>query len=166
MRSTTPLFALVALAFCELAFASPTPTDAERATGQEVTGKGSPCGGSEKVQPGESKTNGDGATVSNAGNSGGNASIDPASGCGDGNSETTVTTKTGFKGSISGLDANDKVTLSSSNTVTITGKGGHVTIAGGSTVTCVNEAGGGNMTVTLPSGGTATVAPGSTVTFS
>ena len=95
----------------------------------------------------------------------GNATIDPKDG--NANSATTVDTNTGFEGDISGLDGNDTVDLSSSNTVNVSGTGGSVEVSGGSTVNVSNTgpAGGANIDVTLPSGTTINVGPGSNITI-
>ena len=111
-----------------------------------------------KVKPGETHTNEDGATVSNSEDSEGNAFIDPKNG--GGSSSTTITTKTGFEGSIDGIDANDTVKPGSSNTGTINGNGGTVQLSGNSTWTINNGTGGGNMTVTTPAGNSVTIPPG------
>lgn len=120
------------------------------------------AGRSKKVKPGECHENSDGVTVCNDKDSSGNAKVNPKSGTSG--SETTVTTGTGFEGSIDGIDSNDTVDLGSSNDATVSGNGGTVNTGGGSTTTVTNGTGGGDMTVNTPSGSTVTVPPGSSAT--
>lgn len=122
-------------------------------------GKGSK---KEKVRPGDEYCNVDGVCVKNTKDSNGNATVDPRGGTS--NAATTVATRTGFEGEISGLDSNDTADLGSSNEATVSGEGGTVNVGGGSKVTVQNGEGGGDMTVNLPSGTTVTVSPGSTTT--
>lgn len=170
MRLTT--LTALALLFVTAGFAAPqqsTPTGGTPASGVTHRPPVDPCSGTqpETVDPDSSSTNGDGVTVDNEKKSRGKASIDPKGGCGDGTSATTVKTKTRFKGEITGLDSNDEVELSASNTATVKGEGGTVTLSGSSHVTVENtgEAGGASITVNLPSGGNAIIGPGSSVTF-
>ncbi len=114
-----------------------------------------------KVKKGKSYTNGDEVTVTNDEDSNGDITIDPAGG--DKNSKTTCKSTTNFVGSISGIDGNDVVMLSSSNTASVSGVGGSISLSGGSSVTITNGLGGGNMTCFLPSGGYMIIAPGSSV---
>ena len=121
---------------------------------------------SETVKPGESHENEDGVNVENSMKSGGDAKVNPKKG--NKNSATTVTTKSRFDGTISGLDSNDTVNMGSSNTGEVKGDGGRVNLSGGCRVTVTNTSTALNpkiMTVSLPSGATATVAPGSSTTF-
>jgi hypothetical protein len=108
-------------------------------------------------------TNLDGVNVINDANSGGTARINPK--YGDKDSKTSVVTKSGFKGSVSGLDSNDTTDIGATNTVTINTDGGTVNIAGGSTATVNNANNGNNCHVTLPSGGSVDLPPGSSAVF-
>lgn len=159
------MFILLLLVLTGFAFSQPLPptevTDAPDVVADD------PCvGGYEKVKPGEETTNRDGVTVANDKESSGDATIDPKGGCGKEGSKTKVKTKTGFEGSISGLDGNDSVDMSSGADATVSGSGGDVTISNNSEVTVTNAAGGGNMTVHMPSGSEVTIPPGSSATFS
>ena len=88
------------------------------------------------VKKGEQHTNGDGATVKTDEKSGGNAIIDPKDG--DEGSDTTVRTKTGWKGEVINIDASDTVELGSSSTGTIYCTGGTIVMAGGCNIRVVN----------------------------
>lgn len=160
MRNLLLLFALCML--CGM----PARSQQQVTTPQPHTEGTNPCGGgAAKTKPGESVSNNDGVTLSNDAQSNGDASLDPKGGTASCNS--TARTKTGFKGTIDGLDTGDSAILASSNTATVTGTGGYVSVSGGSvvTVSCVSAPGATAMTVGLPGGSTATVSPGSSVTF-
>lgn len=163
MRLHTTL--LLAAAFVGSGYASPQTSAPQKGAPQiehrEAERKPNECAGETKVRPGENATNNDGVTVTNDAGSAGDAYVDPKAGCGNGASVSKVRTKVGFEGTVEGLDANDSVTLSSSNTATVKGDGGSVTISGGSTVTVEVEPGGAPISVTLPSGTTTTVNSGS-----
>jgi hypothetical protein len=113
------------------------------------------------IHPGDCHTNGDGVKVCNGEASSGNATIDPKDG--DEASATTVDTKSGFQGKIEGTDSNDTVNLGSGNKATVSGSGSTINVSGGSTITVQNAAGGGDMTVNLPSGDHVSVPAGSSV---
>lgn len=123
--------------------------------------------GAGKVRPGNCGTNGDDVTVCNDEGSGGNASLDPREDQGQEGDETTVRTDTGFDGDIEGMDSNDTAYLGSSNSASVSGTGGVVSVSGGSSVTVTNTGTqpGNQTTVILPSGNTVTVPGGSTVTI-
>ena len=147
MKNLATLIALFAvLAFAgNFTTASAQLSDASRASSSRA-----------KVPPGKSHTNTDGVTISNAEGSNGTGYINPKVGLE--NAETTVRTGTGFEGKVTGVDSNDEVDLGSSNDATVEGTGGTVVLSGGSTVTVKNTgpAGGGDMTVQLPSGSSLT----------
>lgn len=133
----------------------------------EPTGGDTIAKGKKKVKPGESHKNEDGVELTNDEDSGGNATIDPEHG--DDRSSTTVDTKTGFEGTVTGVDANDVVDLGSSNTASVSGTGGTVVMSGGSNVTVTNTtpaetANAGAITIDMPSGTKLTVHPGSSIT--
>ena len=115
-------------------------------------------GTAQRVAPGNTHTNADGVTVDNRASSHGNATIDPRTG--SGSSTTTVRTKTGFDGKVSGIDSNDDVSIGSSSQAEVEGEGGSVRVGGGSTVKVTNGGSAGNITVNLPSGTVLTVPPG------
>lgn len=119
-----------------------------------------------KVKPDESECNLDGVCVENDVSSTGDAYLTPKDG--GAGSETKVTTKSGFVGSVKGLDWNDTATLGSSQDAEVEGSGGTVKVGGGSQVkvTCTTGPDAVGIKVELSSGVTATVPPGSTVTFS
>jgi hypothetical protein len=115
------------------------------------------------VSEGKEHTNASGVKVVNDASSSGTASIDPKTGVID--STTTVITKGGFVGSITGGKTSTKITIGSSNKATIKGAGGTISIGGGSTVTYTNTStvSGENAVITLSSGTILTIPPGSTV---
>lgn len=121
--------------------------------------------GEHKVRPGNSHTNRDGVTVDNSAASGDYATINPKTG--NELSETSVRLRSGFVGSVEGIDGNDTVVVRSNVTGTISGEGGRITMASGANVTVTNtaEAGGASITV-VTSSGTVTLPPGSSATFS
>lgn len=120
----------------------------------------------QRVRPGQQHTNADGVHVVNRSTSNGDAWVDPAQGGATGS--TTVDTRTGFDGEIEDIDSNDTVNMGSSATGEVKGDGGTINLSGGSSVRVTNTApaGGGDITVNLPSGGPGqTVHPGGSVTF-
>lgn len=126
-----------------------------------------PAQSGHKVKPGDDPyTNGDGVTVTNDEESSGNMTIDPADGVeGD---VTKCKSKSGFDGSIANIDANDVVSLGSSNIADVSGTGGTVTVGGNSAVNVTNTTqpgapGAESMWINLQGGTTLEVAPGSTV---
>ena len=120
---------------------------------------------STKVEPGECFTNGDQVTACTDKESKKNATITPSKG--SKKSKTTVTTESKWIGTVDGIDANDRVSLGSSNTATVSGSGGSVKVGGNSTVTVINN--GVNVAtpiaVSLPSGTSVQVWPGGSVTI-
>jgi len=122
-------------------------------------GSSSPSAKAEVVKPGNSGTNGD-TDVNNDANSQGNASITPKGEWPDSTS-TEVKTKSGFKGTIGGIETGDAANLGPNNTATVYTNGGNVSVGGGSTVTIDNTNGTASVTATLPSGATVTVPGGS-----
>ena len=120
---------------------------------------------STKVKPGECYTNEDGVTACTGKESKRSAEITPSKG--STKSKTTVTSRTNWDGTVDGIDANDRVLLSSSNNATITGSGGSVKVSGNSTVTVINN--GTNAAtpigISLPSGTSLQVWPGGSVTI-
>ena len=118
------------------------------------------------VTPGNSHDNNDVQVTCDV-DSSGNITVDPETGTSTSNS--TVVFKTGAKGSVTGIEAGDSVSVRANGHATVSGTGGTVDIGGtGATVTVTNtaEAGGGNITVTTGSGTTVTVPPGNTATVS
>lgn len=119
------------------------------------------------VKPGEKHTNKDGVGVTNDATSKGNAKITPENGTGNGDDTTTVTTKSGFIGSVAGINSRSTVNLGAKNDCNVSGTGGTVNATGSSkgTITNTAPAGGGNIFVYIPSGGCVTVAPGTSYTL-
>lgn len=116
------------------------------------------------VKPGKSHDNGD-TVVMNDMNSMGDITVDPKTG--NANSSTTIDFETRVTGSVTGLDSNDTVNLSSTNTANITGTGGTVNVNGtGTTATVMNNGTSGSVTVNGPGGMTVTIPPGSTAIVS
>jgi hypothetical protein len=77
---------------------------------------------------------------------------------------TDVTCDNGFKGSITGLEVGDTVDLRVNSYALISGAGGSVTIAGGSSVVVTNTAPAGGANLMVHVGGTdITVTPGTSV---
>lgn len=115
------------------------------------------------VTPGQQHTNNDHVKVDNFTASHGDATIDPKDGTGT--ITTTVRTRTGFQGAISGLDSDDTVAIGSNNTNTkVEGEGGAtITQGGGSRVEYKNTSATMDLTVTLSSGNSVIVPPGQRV---
>ncbi len=120
---------------------------------------------STKVKPGECYTNEDQVTACTDKESKRSAEITPSKG--STKSKTTVTSKTSWDGTVDGIDANDRVSLGSNNTATITGSGGSVKVSGSSTVTVINNGVNAAMPIgiSLPSGTSLQVWPGGSVTI-
>lgn len=117
--------------------------------------------GDERVLPESSGGNGD-VSVDNTGKNG-TATLIPGGKNNPDSAETTVSTGGKFEGTIGSLELGDTVKLGNSNTATINGTGGNVTMSGNSTVT-VNNAGGlgsGDIAVTV-NGVTVNVPPDAT----
>lgn len=121
------------------------------------------------VMPGMTETNGD-VTVENTSSGQTNATVSPKQG--DSSSESTVTTDTGFRGTISGVDMNDTVNLGSNQgdsspmgiPVTVNTAGGNVILKGGSHVRVSNAlASTATTVVQLQNGSTVELEPGSSV---
>ena len=154
MKSIIALALIAAPAFAH------TGSHIDPVTGQKCDVEA--CSKKVKAEPGETVCNNDGVCVANDPNSTGDAYIDP--GKGHANSATTITTKSGFTGDISGMDANDTANLGSNATATVTGEGGTVNVSGGSTVTVSNTSTTGSTTVNMSSGTSVTIPAGSTAT--
>jgi hypothetical protein len=133
--------------------------------GKSETGTSGSAGTGQKVvKPGFCGGNGD-VKAENEDESGGTATITPGKGASD-ETDSSVSTTSQFKGTISGIESGDTVKLGHSANATVTGEGGTVDIRASSSVTVINTGSGSAITVTLPGGTTATVPGGSSTTFS
>jgi len=162
MKVIPSLFALCALSAGAMAFNGTVGGLSDRGSGDpnEVVSKVK----KKKVKPGQNHCNTDGVCVTNNQESSGDATVDPE--VGSGISETTVTTQSGFEGTITGIDANDTVNLGPSNNGSVSGAGGTVNTGSSSTLTISNGTGGGNMTVNLVGGSEITIPPGNSIQLS
>jgi hypothetical protein len=146
--------------------ASPAASDSVGTLPGPATSQPAPKDKKAKVRPGDTHTNGDGVTVTNDKESTGDATVDPKEG--NAESDTTVVCKTGFQGTVSGLDFTDTVRIRSNSTATVTSNdGGNVQLSGGSTVTVTNTSGDGGRPINVTTGGGTSVSipPGSSATF-
>lgn len=111
------------------------------------------------VKPGQSFTNANGVTITTDINSQGNASINVG---GPTRQTTSVRTKTGWKGTVTGIKIDDVVQLTASNHAKIQGDGGTVQ-GGGNSLIEVKDTGPNGMPtkVELSSGVTGDVPDGS-----
>ncbi len=119
----------------------------------------------ENVDPGECHTNNDGVEVCNTGDSGDKEiAMTPKSG--KASSKTTVNVKNKAQGTVSGIDGNDTVNVSSGADVQISGTGGTVNVSAGSSGSVTNTAGSGGGSITIQySGMSFHVPPGFSITF-
>ena len=82
--------------------------------------------GSHKVKPGDDPYNNGDVTVTNKADSDGDARVTPDEG--NDKSSSTVTTESGFKGSVSGVEKGDTVNLGNNNAASVSTAGGTVGI--------------------------------------
>ena len=146
------LLAPVAASYASTGSATGTPT-----TGPEPT----PMAPSANVKPGESHDNGD-TLVTNDEDSGANIRVTPKKGNAD--TATPVTFRNNSRGGVTGVDANDKVNVTSGATATISGSGGVVTLSGSNTTAHVTNYGSTGTMVVNSQGSTIYLSPGSSIT--
>lgn len=122
------------------------------------------CSGTATVAPGGSATNNDGVTVTTKANSAGSATLTPQSG--GAKCASYANAKAGFSGYVTGMDGNDTAAIAANSNATVSGTGGLVSIAPGSTVNVVNVGGPGAGSITVNwSGGPTILGPGQSQVF-
>jgi len=116
------------------------------------------------ITPGNNHTNLDGVTATNNTGSGGDITMNPASG--SGSSSTVVKFKNNATGSVSGLDDTDTVEVAHGANATVTSDdGGTVDFGSGGSGTVTNSAAPGGKNITVKVGDrSVTLAPGNSVT--
>lgn len=101
-----------------------------------------------------------GVTINNYTNSNGNGSI-----ANDGSGNADVSLASGFKGEVSGMDANDTMITGANVDAKITASGGTIQIGGSETCVTVTNPDDSQATVTVltPDGDSVEITPGNTV---